>query len=70
MDTFSEYTDNELWDALAPDELKAKVLKSNSQLDVQVEACNENLCQRTACYVLLVQCSKLQKFLSWMKQQQ
>ncbi|KAJ3132928.1 hypothetical protein HK100_004842 [Physocladia obscura] len=43
MDPFSEYNDNELWDALARAGLKAKVSKSDNQLDGQVDSGGENL---------------------------
>ncbi|KAJ3031489.1 UNVERIFIED_CONTAM: hypothetical protein HDU68_003429 [Siphonaria sp. JEL0065] len=43
MDPFSEYTDNELWDALSRAGLKGKVSKSEGQLDGQVDSGGENL---------------------------
>ncbi|KAI9346899.1 P-loop containing nucleoside triphosphate hydrolase protein [Obelidium mucronatum] len=43
MDPFSEHTDNELWDALSRAGLKAKVAKSEGQLDAQVDSGGENL---------------------------
>ncbi|KAJ3112068.1 hypothetical protein HK100_002458 [Physocladia obscura] len=43
MDPFSEYTDAQLWDALARSGLKTKVSKTNKQLDGHVDAGGENL---------------------------
>ncbi|KAJ3122380.1 hypothetical protein HK100_012023 [Physocladia obscura] len=43
MDPFSEYADDKLWDAIGRAGLKAKVSKTDGQLDALVDAGGENL---------------------------